>query len=517
MPYILSKKKSTYGSPYAFYSCHTSMASRTPTTAKLVVTAEGYLQYSSSYLGTGAGYGLIAGIQIAGVWYTWILKDNSTKWSGTTNHSKATTITVPAAMNATSLPANFRVLRSNPDYTPAALAATVCSGVVITSVSDTYANVSMEGVARSQAEATVSLSGLPSAVGYERIICWYKDGVLVDTTAITGNSAVTSYDKTFVSLSPSAAYKVKAEVRHGSITGTLLTTQSVSVSTPGETGTLHLVPKATFIIAEIKDMFDTPNYSRGIEGYYKKAESSEYILAFAQNECQGTGQNLTFTGLASNETYDIRILIKSGETTLLTLEGSVSTLMDVSLVPTAIIESITQKLGTRECTVIWRTDKAVAGTKYELQSKAAGDTHWTSLETFDEVVSPCVVTATAGNIETQFRIASWNYDVVDDSTNYSDRYSFYVRDDFVWDIEKTKGGQFVITAYEWNRLAEYAEARTGIKILPVRKGEAITAEIYNTMKNTIDLVTETGIVDKCRGDAISAADIDALRVAINDV
>ena len=43
----------------------------------------------------------------------------------------------------------------------------------------------------------------------------------------------------------------------------------------------------------------------------------------------------------------------------------------------------------------------------------------------------------------------------------------------------------------------------------------ITAAIYNEMKRVISLVNDVGVTDKAAGDAIKAADIDALRIAIN--
>ena len=50
---------------------------------------------------------------------------------------------------------------------------------------------------------------------------------------------------------------------------------------------------------------------------------------------------------------------------------------------------------------------------------------------------------------------------------------------------------------------------------PVRTGDMITAGIYNEMKRVISLVNDVGVADKAVGDAIKAADIDALRIAIN--
>ena len=80
----------------------------------------------------------------------------------------------------------------------------------------------------------------------------------------------------------------------------------------------------------------------------------------------------------------------------------------------------------------------------------------------------------------------------------------------------------IITANEWNRLREYAVARNkdlGIIVDIARVGpdDEISASTYNIMKNAISNVTVIDIADKKRGDVIAAADIDALRVAINTV
>ena len=78
----------------------------------------------------------------------------------------------------------------------------------------------------------------------------------------------------------------------------------------------------------------------------------------------------------------------------------------------------------------------------------------------------------------------------------------------------------IITATEWNRLRDYAIARNAdlgnqIEMPLVRTGDLITAAIYNEMKRVISLVNDVGAADKAAGDAIKAADIDALRIAIN--
>ena len=519
MAYILSSKKSTYGSPYAFYSLDATQTARTPTAVTIKFTAYGALQYSTSNLGTGSGMGLVAGVKLNGTWYTWTLKSESTKWSGTGTNSAAASFSVSAAAGTSALGAYFRVQRSKTSNTAASLTETACSNISITNVTNTYANVKIAGAVNSQAKLTATLSGIPGSVGYARTICWYRNGSLVATTSVAGTATATSYACAFTGLLPSTTYTLKAEIRDGGSSGTVLSTKSVSLTTSAETGALELDAKATYITVDVSGMFDTPNYTRSIEVYIKKSEASEYDLAKTL-EGQGTSVSTNITGLASNESYDVQVLIKSGTTTLLTLEDSTETPTDTSLIPTGIIENVSQKLGTRECTIEWLVDKSVAGTNFAIQAKTEAESEWTTLATLAAVESPKVVIAHDGNVDMVFRVASWNYDVVDEVVNYSDEYVFYVRDDFVWDTDKVKGAPFIITASEWNRLIEYVVARNadlGITVspAPARSGDPITAEAYNIMKNAINNISPTGVADKRRGDAITAADIDKLRTAVN--
>ncbi|MFQ9811216.1 MAG: hypothetical protein ACLRYB_18210 [Segatella copri] len=71
--------------------------------------------------------------------------------------------------------------------------------------------------------------------------------------------------------------------------------------------------------------------------------------------------------------YDVKVIIKNGKTVLKTLEKSIATIKDSSLIPTARIEAIVQKLGTKNCIVTWIVNKAVAGTTYIVQAKPEGD------------------------------------------------------------------------------------------------------------------------------------------------
>ncbi len=518
MARLLSSKKSTYGSPYAYYTLDVSVASRTPTTVKLSVTVTTRLQYSASWMGTG--HSLIAGLYVGGSWKTFTLKGSSEVWRGTANHTKSTSITVSASAATASLTGiYFRVLKGSGSPTNCArLDQVKLSNIGVGSVTATYNNVKLSASGIDQTKATLTLSGVPKSVGYVRTIRWYNGSTQIGTTSISASSAATSFTCAISGLLPNTDYTAKAVVYSGS---TALCTKTVVVSTPQETGTLSISAAATYLTAGVSDMFNLPNYTRTVEFYIKKAADTDYAL-FTTKAAQGASTSASLTGLISNVKYDVMVRIKNGSTILKTLNATMATTKDTSLVPTARIEGITQRLGTRNCTVTWIVDKEIAGTAYTIQAKKAGDSDWTTLATLTSFASPYMVTAKAGNIDTTFRITSENAAVAASVTNYSNEYSLYVRDDFVWDSPKTAGQPMVITANEWNRLREYAisrnrEAGNAVDIPMVKQGDAIAASTYNTMKNAIDQVSAVGVSDKVRGDVITAADIDALRVAINNV
>lgn len=519
MARLLSSKKSTYGSPYAYYTLDVSVASRTPTQVKLSVKVTSRLQYSQSWIGTGAGYGLVAGIYADGSWHNFTIKSEDVTWRGTANHTKNTTITVSAGASTASLTGiRFRVNRTSGGGNSARLEAVKVGNISVGSVTAKYTNTKLEVSSVNQAKATVKLSGVPKSVGYARTIRWYNGSKQVGTTSIAASSSATSFSRSFTGLLPNTDYTMKAVIYSGS---TALCTEKVIVSTPQETGALTLSAAATYLTASVGEMFNAPNYTRTIEFYIKRSEDADYAM-FDTVTGQGTSASLSLTGLISNVSYDVMVRIKNGSTTLKTLTGTKTTAKDTSLVPTARIESISQRLGTRNCTITWIVDKEIAGTTYTIQAKKEGNSDWTTLASLSGYASPYMVVVKAGNVDTTFRISAANESVAASVVNYSNEYEMYVRDDFVWDSPKTAGQPMVITANEWNRLGEYAISRNRehgnqVDIPLVRQGDAITAATYNLMKNAINQVSAVGVTDKERGDAITAADIDALRIAINNV
>ncbi len=512
MATILSEKKSSYGSPYAFYTVAVTQSSRTPTSVKIKVTCTAHLQYTSSYILTGNGYGLVAGIYVGGSWHNFTLKKTTESWRGNGKHSVSATLTISAKAAEGSLAGiKFRVNRSSGSNTACKLNATKCANISITNVSSSYNSIKISGAALSQAKVKASLSGLPITTGYETTINWYVGKTLVSTKKRSGTAKTTTAEYTHAGCLPNTIYELKAIMKYGN---TSIATKNVNIATPQETGKLTLTPKSTYVSLKVSEMFNGPTYTRSIKIFYKKSSASEY-LEYATLKSQESSVSTNITKLLSNQKYDFKAEVRNGKNILKTLTGTVTTTRDTSLIPTAEISNIVQKLGTRECTVAWFTDKTVAGTKYNIQAKDNGA--WVTLMTLSSVASPVTVISPSGNTDVAFRITSSNSDVASGVTNVSDEYIFYVRDDFVWDVPKTAGTPMVITANEWNRLREYVYAKNAnANISIVRQGDQITAAAYNQMKNDIAVFASINITDKRTGDQITAADIDALRIAVNE-
>ena len=119
---LISSKKSSYGSPYAYYTITAEETSRTSSAVTIKFTAKGKLASSSSWLGTGLV--LKAGVYIGGAWKTWTLKSSSSTWSGTSWHSASASFTISTSITTTSLTGiKVRVLRTDSNGNGAELKA----------------------------------------------------------------------------------------------------------------------------------------------------------------------------------------------------------------------------------------------------------------------------------------------------------------------------------------------------------------------------------------------------------
>ena len=136
MATILNNKKSTGGSPYAYYSVDATSSNRGTSSVDITITVTSNLQYSSSSLGSGSNYGLVGYITLNNTEYSMTLKSTSQSWSGTTKHIATSTFNVNAPGSQSQLTnVKFRVSRTGSaanDYSKgAALSSTACSNISI--------------------------------------------------------------------------------------------------------------------------------------------------------------------------------------------------------------------------------------------------------------------------------------------------------------------------------------------------------------------------------------------------
>lgn len=136
MAKILSNKKSTGGSPYAYYSVEATSSNRSTSSVDITVTVISNLQYSSSSLGTGSNFGLIGHITLNDTEYSMTLKATNVTWKGTGKHTTTSTFSVNASGSQEELKnIKFRVSRTGSyanDYSKGgALSSTTCSNISI--------------------------------------------------------------------------------------------------------------------------------------------------------------------------------------------------------------------------------------------------------------------------------------------------------------------------------------------------------------------------------------------------
>ena len=377
-----------------------------------------------------------------------------------------------------------------------------------------YENVVLKKVKVTQEWGRVTLENIPPAIGFETNIFLYNGLTREATTIKPAKSETTSYTYTVEGLLPNTTYELEAKIAYQTM---ILAKRNLKFTTPQETGTLTLDPASTNMNVRIEGMYNGPNYTRSIVVYYKKSSSSGYVY-YTTIKTQGASTNIRIKNLISNVKYDVKVLIKNGSKTLKTLTKSATTTKVNSLVPIAYIDNVVQKLGTKKCTITWEINKSVTGTSYEIQTKK-GSNSWKILDIVT-AVKTLTYTIDADNENVKFRIIAENSSVAYGVRNISNEFSLYVQGNYKWDKEKTVGVPLVITASEWNRLADYVKARNiqkgnTVTIPVVKAGTPFTAETYNTMKNAISLITPIPVTNKRKGDAVTVADIEALRTAIN--
>lgn len=110
---LVDDVKSPYSGPYVHYSCSyiTERASTTTAAISVTLNFKGWLNSSSSYLGTGKSLIIYARLN-GGAWQSVTIKSSSASWSGTTKHS-ATALTLTGASTADKINVEFYVARGD--------------------------------------------------------------------------------------------------------------------------------------------------------------------------------------------------------------------------------------------------------------------------------------------------------------------------------------------------------------------------------------------------------------------
>ena len=136
MAKILSNKKSTGGSPYAYYSVDATSNNRSTSSVDVTIKVTSNLQADASSLGIGNNFGLIGYITLNDTEYSMTLKSTNVTWKGTGKHTTTSTFNVNAPGSQEELKnVKFRVSRTGSyanDYSKGgALSSTTCSNISI--------------------------------------------------------------------------------------------------------------------------------------------------------------------------------------------------------------------------------------------------------------------------------------------------------------------------------------------------------------------------------------------------
>lgn len=114
---VLSEKKSTYGSPYGFYTVTLTPLNRTMNTVDVMCEVSAHLQYTDSRV----GYKVTCGLYIGGEWTDFVIyggggnETNGKMWTGTSPRTASKTVTVSglSAMQDEITGIKFRSIREN--------------------------------------------------------------------------------------------------------------------------------------------------------------------------------------------------------------------------------------------------------------------------------------------------------------------------------------------------------------------------------------------------------------------
>lgn len=347
MAVILSKTKSTTGSPYAYYKVETtSISNRQLNSVKVAVKVTSNLASSSSYLGTGQSMGLDAYFTFNGKRYGPLsLKSTSSSWSGTSEHTATDTYTVTGlSVLQTSMTAKFEVHRTGTADTDtyyeesSALKTTSCSNITFNQAQAQSIFNSISQNVATNGEFSISATQYDL---YDELTLYNGDpdngGTLIKTISNIKNAIAYQFD---VEEQTTLNALFSASTTSINLTARLTTyTDSSKTTNLGSTDkTMAIVLPAYIPTITLDSYTATDNYSnyknnsndviKGISTVgLTLSMSNNYNNTYSSATCNGvsgtiSGRTITFNGLAQADTYSISVTDSRGIVSTGSLDGS---------------------------------------------------------------------------------------------------------------------------------------------------------------------------------------------------
>lgn len=291
MATVLSKKKSTYGNPYAFYTLKLTQSERKEKSVKISYEIISSLQYAESWL----GYALNAKITVGGVSSGSIALKGTETWSGTAEHKKTGSFTVDGLSSTdTSLTVYFEV--DNPSTTQAELSKTKCTSLTI----PVYAKATTPSLSATSVtlgnKITIDLSSRLLS-SYKHTIKWAigsKSGTVVTKTSSEEVSFTPSVElATEITKSMSGTVTITCQTYNSS--GTLIgtKTKTLTVKVPAT-----VVPSIKNIVIDEAVSQVKTNFGTYVKGLSQLAISitAEGIHGSSITSCSTVVDGTTYKG-----------------------------------------------------------------------------------------------------------------------------------------------------------------------------------------------------------------------------
>lgn len=342
MAVILSKTKSTTGSPYAYYKVETtSISDRQLNSVKVKVKVTSNLASSDSYLGTGQSMGLNAYFTFNGKKYGPLsLKSTSSSWSGTSEHTATETYTVTGlSVLQTSMTAKFEVHRTGTADTDtyyeesSALKVKSCSNI-------TFDQAEAQSVFNSISQDVAtngSFSISATQYGLYDVLTIYNGSTLIKTISDVKNATAyqfsTEEQTTLNALFGASTKSVDLKARLTTYTDSSKTTnlgytdKTMTITLPVYTPTITLDNyTATDNYSSYKN--NSNDVIKGISTVgLTLLMSNNYNNTYSSASCNGvsgtiSGRTITFSGLTQADTYNVSIKDSRDVVSTINIDGS---------------------------------------------------------------------------------------------------------------------------------------------------------------------------------------------------